>query len=96
MTRQEDFSAYIKPFFTLESYKKTYAGAIIHPYNADFAEPLQFELETSEDESEESETDVMLPPNTKRAPGRPKKRRIRTRTEKSDDAPLRVQKYTRC
>jgi len=53
-----------------------YVGAIIHPRNADFAKPLQFDPETFDDESDKSETEVTHPPKSNRAPGRPKKHRV--------------------
>src|SRR5579859_5540367 len=53
-------------------------------------------LETSEDGSSNSEPECTLPPKTKRAPGRPRKRHIQTRMETSEDKPVRVQKCSRC
>ena len=68
--------------------------------SSDFAAPLQFDAETFDDESpSESESELTLPTNTKRAPGRPRKRHIRTRAEGSEDASAkrtRVQKCGRC
>jgi len=92
---------YVKPCFTLESFKNTYAGAIIHPHNIDFAMPLQLNAAIFDDDStSESEPERTLPPNTKRQPGRPRKRRIRTATEKTDDSEgakrTRLQKCGRC
>src|SRR5579859_166752 len=90
----------VKTCFTVEHFANTYTGTIIHPHNIDFAAPLQFTcLEASDDESHGSESShesETLPPSTKRPPGRPKKRRIRTRQETSEDKPVRVQKCTRC
>lgn len=94
---RKDLKDCVNPCFTIEYFANTYAGIIIHPHNIDFAAPLQFTgLQTSDDESDESETEETLPPSTKRPPGRPKKRRIRTRQETSLDKPARVQKCTRC
>src|SRR5579859_7026172 len=87
----------MKPCFTVEHIANTYAGTIIHPHNIDFAAPLQFtSLEASDDESHESDESETLHPSTKRPPGRPKKHRIQTRQETSEDKPARVQKCTRC
>lgn len=97
MARNEDFADYVKPFFTIDYHKNTYTGAIIHPHNSNFAQPLQFNAEES-DKSDESETDLTtLPPSTRRPPGRPKKRCIRTRIETSEaTVTTRVQKCGRC
>ena len=98
--QRKDIKDYVKPCFTLEFFRNTYADAIIHPHNTDFAAPLQLDAETFDDESpSESETERTLPPNTKRAPGRPRKRRIRTRTEDAEDSRAkrtRIQKCGRC
>lgn len=96
--QKKDIKDFVKPFFTIEYFTNVYAGTIIHPHNIDFAASLEFNgLGSSDDsESDDSEIERTLPPNTKRAPGRPKKRRIRTRTEISEDKPTRVQKCSRC
>src|SRR5579859_7569650 len=88
---KKDIKDCVKPCFTIEYFANTYAGTIIHPHNINFTAPLQFtSLQASDDESE------TLPPSTKRPPGRPKKHRIQTRQETSEDKPARVQKCTRC
>ena len=71
---KKDIKDCVKPYFTIEYFTNTYASIIIHPHNIDFAAPLQFSLSaTSDDESDESEDEDTLPPNTRRPPGRPKK-----------------------
>ena len=72
--QRKDVKDYVKPFFTLEFFRNTYAGSIIHPRNTDFAAPLEFSVDTLDSASDESESEFTLPPNTKRPPGRPKKR----------------------
>ena len=92
LSQRKDVKDLVKPFFTLEYFASTYAGIIIHPHNIDFATSLEF----NSDASDESETEFTHPPNTRHAPGRPKKRRIRTGIESSEGAPTRVQKCGRC
>ena len=66
-------------------------GSIIHLNNVDFTRTLQFNSETLDNSMDESETDLTLPPSTRRPPGRSKKC-IHIRTENVEDAPIRVQK----
>jgi hypothetical protein len=95
--QKKDIKDFVQPFFTIEYFTNVYAGTIIHPHNIDFAVSLEFNgLGSSDDESDDFEIERTLPPNTNRAPGRPKKRRIRTRTEISEDKPTHVQKSSRC
>ena len=96
MTRNENFLDYVKPFFTFESYRNTYVGSIIHPNKANFTRTLQFNPETSDDLTNESETELTLPLSTRRPPGRPKKHCICNRAENVEDVPTRVQKCSRC
>src|SRR5579859_7275497 len=51
---------------------------------------------TSDDDSDESEDEDTLPPGTRHAPRRPKKRHIQTRKETSEETPARIQKCGRC
>ena len=102
---QEDVQLYAKTFYTLDPYRSCYIHAIIHPNNDNFVQPLQFignnvnsangdeigDITGSEDESD----DPLCPPSAKRQPGRPKKRRIRHRTE-DEGEPRRVQKCSLC
>ena len=34
---------YVKPYFTVDSFARSYAGAIVHPHTIDFAAPLEFD-----------------------------------------------------
>jgi hypothetical protein len=103
--QHKEIKDYVKPCFTLDSFRNTYAGAIIHPHNIDFAmhiqfNPHQFNEPISDDEPvSEAEPQRTLPPNTRHQPGRPRKRRIRTATENAEDEGAkrtRVQKCGRC
>src|SRR5579859_7002665 len=77
---------YTKTFFMLESYRKTYENAILHPLAGDYSQPLVTELSENEeidddndnddDKDLEAENNFMLPHLTCRPTGRPKKRRI--------------------
>src|SRR5579859_6750216 len=75
--QRKEIKDYVIPCFTLESFRNTYAGAIIHPHNIDFAMPLQFnpgqfnEAISDDEPVSESEPERALPPNTRRQPGRP-------------------------
>ena len=97
LARKEDPQTYVKPFFTLQAYRNTYEHAIIHPWYVDSSQPLQFNYDTQDngddgDNGDEDDDDGVLPPNTRRPTGRPKKRRI----DKVNPAPQRVQKCSRC
>jgi hypothetical protein len=101
MGQKKDLKDYVKSFFLLESYKATYAGAIIHPHNTDFNAPLRFNNEMfnngSDKSADESADDLTLPPSTRRPPGRPKKRRIRVRMEDEEEGrPVRLQRCGHC
>ena len=101
MNRREDPQTYTKPFYTLEAYRNTYAHAIIHPRNANFNQPLQFnpvEIDSDSENSDNDPDDAILPPNMQRPTGRPKKRRDRTNDKKIEDnvVPRRVQKRGCC
>ena len=91
INRGENSQTYAKSFYTLQTYRSTYANAIIHPRIDEFDKPLQFQLPSTIDsvgdiESDDSEfsDDGILPPNVRRQPGRPKKRRIRSQGENSE------------
>ena len=65
--------------------------------NIDFRAALQFNsINLSNQSFDNSETEFMLPPNTKHPPGRPKKYCIHTRTESSEAPPTQVQKCDCC
>ena len=78
LSHREDLQTYVKPFYTLEAYRNTYAHAIIHPRNANFNQPLQFNPMEIDSDSENSDDDcdnIIMPPNTRCPMGRPKNHR---------------------
>ena len=93
LNRKEQPETYTQHFYHLDAYRATYANAIFPP-NADDATAtytVQDDRDAESDSESESESDSdsdsgdnLLPPNTRRAPGRPKKRRIRGATEGGD------------
>jgi hypothetical protein len=100
--QQKPIKEYVKSYFTVEYYGNSYAGAILHPCTIDFAAPLEFNHRCSRSQSGLSDSeldeppDSTLPPSTRRPPGRPPKRRIRTKMETSDAAPVKLQRCGRC
>jgi zinc finger SWIM domain-containing protein 3 len=98
--QQKPIKDYVKPYFKVEYFQYSYAGAILHPHTIDFAAPLEFNRRRSRSQSglsdESDEPDSTLPPSTKRPPGRPKNPCIRTRIETSDAAPVKLQRCGRC
>ena len=98
---------YVKAFFTIVAYHKTYENAILHPLTHDYSQPQHLELSDSEQEDFENDSDngeidledkSVLPPATRRPTGRPKKRRIRStcETETPSSRQHRQNKYGRC
>jgi hypothetical protein len=91
---------YVRSYFTVEYFQYTYAGAIVHPHTMDFAAPLEYNRRSRShshsDLSDDDEPESTLPPNTRRPPGRPPKRRIRTSIETADAAPAKLQRCGRC
>ena len=77
----------------LEAYRGTYSAPIFHPMQSqnDFIDPPEFAVATlqelgvldssSDDEVSNNEVsnNALLPPDVRRQPRRPKKRRIRTK-----------------
>ena len=107
LARKEDPQTYAMPFFMLESYKKTYEHPIIHPRIVDISQPYRYQINTdvninADDEvssgtESSTDSDAVLPPNTRRPPGRPKKRRKRNQGEtRRNGLPKRVQRCGRC
>jgi len=103
LSRKYNPQEYAKQFFTLNAYRLTYANAIMHPLSKQYTSPLQqIDLATIEaveaiDDDSEFDEDTVLPPNTRRPPGRPKKRRIRSSTENDENAaPQRINRCSRC
>ena len=90
LSRKEDPQTYTKPFFNLESYRRTCINIIMHPEHTDNSQPLPYTVidvpnssdnDSEADEVSDAELGILLPPKTKRQPGHPKKRRICSRTE---------------
>jgi hypothetical protein len=87
------------PFYNLDSYRATYAGAISHPDSAiDFNLPLQLLLPPNDGVPDDdgnqnnNDNDVIHPPNARKPPGRPVKRRLtlsNVRPEKRPDVHCR-------
>jgi hypothetical protein len=105
---KENSQAYAKPFFSLAAYRNTYIHSIMHPEHQDLSGSPQFvkenvQLFPSSQASNASDTESdtpLLPPKTRRAPGQPKKRRIRSQSEVGDDSEPKkkrqVQKCQKC
>jgi hypothetical protein len=90
LARGDDPQTYAQDFYQLDAYYATYANTVFPP-NTDaagantVADPL---IPLTEDD--------LLPPNTRRQPGRPKKRRIRGGTEGGDRGARRTFRCSRC
>jgi hypothetical protein len=74
----KDITNYVKPFFSVDYYAKSYADAIIHPHNIDLVAPLELDQSSSDSDSaelsdNESDASDMLPPSTRHPRGRPSK-----------------------
>ena len=96
-----DPQTYAEPFFTLDAHRQTYNNALFHPLAGNYSQPLNYEKGLEDSESSESSSEdpnVIIPPNTRRPPGRPQKRRIRTQSERERDlnTARRVQCCSRC
>jgi len=87
--REDDPQTYANDFFSLDAYRGTYAN-VIFPPNVDAADRVEEYMELLNSESNDDE--AVLPPSTRRLPGRPKKRRIRSAIEGGD----RVKRVFRC
>jgi len=99
MSRKQDPQTFAKPFFTLQAYRSTYETAIMHPLTGKYSLPLQLSDTANHEIDEESDfdEDIILPPNTRRPTGRPKKRRIRSVSENDENsAPKRSHRCSRC
>ena len=69
---------YVKAFFTIAAYHKTYENAILHPLTHDYSQPQLLELSDSDQEDIEDNDDddsemeledkSVLPPATRRPP----------------------------
>ena len=94
-TRRENAQDYTEQVFTLVEYTATYATPIYPPIPAvNLGETPEFEDSelgmhwlsgragsAVESEEEDASADELLPPDIRRQPGRPRKRRIRGHTE---------------
>jgi SWIM zinc finger/Transposase, Mutator family len=103
MTRAEDPQIYAKSFFRLESFRSAYAGTIPHPHDnptRDGALTLIRKYQEAGLSSDESDSEIeLLPPTTRRPPGRPVQKRVRSTRrfdENGVEIPKRLQKCSRC
>jgi hypothetical protein len=99
LDQKQDPQRYVKSFFTLAAYKMIYARPIfpldLANVNGDAIHPAPT-VSTSDNEASESEdSDSVLPPSTRRQPGRPPKRRIRGGLD-LEGKPKRIFKCSRC
>src|SRR5579859_3421361 len=81
LDQKQDPQSYVASFFTIESYKKTYEQTLfpldLTNVNGDAIHSPPTGSPISDDKVSEHELDdSVLPPSTRRPPGRPKKRRI--------------------
>jgi len=83
-SQKQDPQRYVESIFTIAAYKKTYEQPIIPldltNVNGDEMHCLPTVVSDEED-PESIEDDSVLPPSTCRPPGRPPKRRIRSRQD---------------
>ena len=99
LQQKENPQRYVKPFFTIAAYKKTYEQPLLPlelaNVNGDTVHtPPTVSDSDGDNDSEAGDSDAdVLPPSTRRPPGRPKKRRIRGQHE---ERPKRSFKCTRC
>ena len=90
--QKKDPQLYVKPFFTIEAYKKTYENVIFPPILANItgeaihspSASFPSDEEASEYETQSDGDPSVLPPSTRCPPGRPHKRRIHTDAEQPD------------
>jgi hypothetical protein len=78
LSQKKDPQTFAQSFYTLDSYRKTYANPIFSP-DADKADDIPTFEETSD--SGINEEDFLLPPHASRSIGRPRKKRIRSGVE---------------
>ena len=73
LNRKDNPQTYAHSFYRLGEYRQTYQKAI-YPPNTDNADnPGIYDVISYDDSSDTDDNDILLPPNTRRAPGRPKK-----------------------
>ena len=79
---EKDPQEYAEEFYTLEFYRNTYINAIFHPLtHIDYTmtgpyHQLQNNDDTDGTSDSSNSENILMPPNTRHPPGRPKKRRI--------------------
>lgn len=98
LQQKEDPQRYVKHFFTIAAYKKTYEQPLLPldlaNVNGDAVHsPPTVSDSDGDNDFEDSDATDVLPPSTRRPPGRPKKRRIRGQHE---ERPKRAFKCSRC
>ena len=76
LSLKEDPQVYAEKFYTLESYRKVYQNAIIHPLTHNYCQLLSYQEIADQTDDHDNEESIVLPPSTKRPPGRPPKRCI--------------------
>jgi hypothetical protein len=98
LQEKEDPQRYVKQFFTIAGYKKTYEQPLlpldltnVHR-DAVHSPPTISKDNDGDSDSEDSDATDVLPPSTRRPPGRPRKRRIRGQHE---ERPKRAFKCSR-
>jgi hypothetical protein len=95
---------YVEEWCTIAAYRKTYEKGIFPPiagldletipvFNEDEDKGSDMSSIAAEEEHDSEDEADLLPPNTRRPAGRPKKKRIRNGTE---NEPQREFKYGRC
>jgi len=101
---RQDPQLYAEAFYKLVEYKATYSNPIFQPTgvhgpdgeeNFNWSDYLIQMLQSGDDDDDSNSEDAdLLPPNTRRPVGRPKKKRIRRALE--EDIPTRAFKCSRC
>ena len=100
LQQKEDPQRYVKPFFTIAAYKKTYEQPLLPldlgNVNGDAVHsPPTVSDSDNDNDSEAGDSDAtdVLPPSTRHPPGRPRKHRIRGQYE---ERPKHAFKCSRC
>jgi hypothetical protein len=78
LSLKQDPQLYAEQFYTLASYRQVYQHTMSYPLTRDYSQPLLYQVQEDSEENsgEDSDDNVVLPPATKRPPGRPQKRHI--------------------
>jgi hypothetical protein len=99
LNRKEQPEIYTQHFYHLNTYRATYINAIFPPNVDETDATMSYTVQEDgdyESDSDDGSDDDLLPPSTRRAPGRPKKRRIRGATEGDDRSRKRIFRCGRC